>query len=126
MEQIARLLNKKNKVHTLYRIYEKPMAKKLLNAAMLFKDRMYTETAAMSDVNDVFAADILCHDYCCKAYFNKYQAKIAEIMKNLEMEDLVAASDDSFRARFLALQLDFRKSAHSPGADLGFRKRRGL
>ena len=46
------------------------MAQKLLNAAMLFTDRMYTETAATHDVND-----ILYYDYCCKAYFNKYQAK---------------------------------------------------
>ena len=91
------------------------MAQKLLNAAMLFKDQVYTETAAMCDVNDVFAADILYHDYCCKAYiyFNKYQAKIAEIMGNLEMEDSVVAKDDTFKARFLALNLDFSKSAHS-------------
>ena len=67
----------------------------------------------MCDVNNVFAADILYHDYCCKAYFNKYQAKIAEIMGNLEMEDSVAAKDDTFKARFLALNLDFSKSAHS-------------
>ena len=104
---------KQKKIHTLYRVCEKPMAQKLLNAAMLFKDQVYTETAAMSDVNDVFAADILYHDYCCKAYFNKYQAKIAEIMGNLEMEDSVAAKDDTFKARFLALNLDFSKSAHS-------------
>ena len=100
-------------VHTLYRICEKPMAQKLLNAAILFKDYVYTETAVMSGVDDVFAADILYHDYCCKAYFNKYQAKIAEIMKNLEIEDSVAAADDSFKARFLALQLDFGTSAYS-------------
>ena len=89
------------------------MAQKLLNAAMLFKDHAYTETAVMSGVDDVFAADILYHDYCCKAYFNKNQAKIAEIMKNLEMEDSVAAADDSFKARFLAIQLDFSTSAYS-------------
>ena len=104
---------KQKVVHTLYRICEKPIAQKLLNAAMLFKDHVYTETAVMSGVDDVFAADILYHDYCCKAYFNNYQAKIAEIMKNLEMEDSVAAADDSFRARFLALQLDFSTSAYS-------------
>ena len=67
VEQIARLSSKK-KIHTLYRVCEKPMAQKLLNAAMLFKDQVYTETAAMCDVNDVFAADILFHDYCCKDY----------------------------------------------------------
>jgi len=89
------------------------MAQKLLNVAMLFKDRVYTETATMHDVNDIFADDILYHDYCCKAYFNKYQAKIAEIMGNLEMEDSVAVEDDSFKARFLALNLDFSKSAYS-------------
>jgi len=55
----------------------------------------------------------LYHDYCCKAYFNKYQAKIAEIMKNLVMEDSVAAKDDSFKARFLDLQLNFSASAYS-------------
>ena len=59
---------KQKKIHTLYRVCEKPMAQKLLNAAMLFKDQVYTETAAMCDVNDVLAADILYHDYCCKAY----------------------------------------------------------
>ena len=52
VEQIARLSSKK--IHTLYRVCEKPMAQKLLNAAMLFKDRVYTETAAMHDINDVF------------------------------------------------------------------------
>ena len=100
-------------VHTLYRISEKPMAQKLLNVAMLFKDRVYTETAAMRDVGDVFAADILYDDHCCKSYFNKYHAKIEEIMNNLEKEDSVTAADDSFKARFLALGLDFSRSAHS-------------
>ena len=104
---------KLKKIHTLYRVCEKPMAQKLLNAAMLFKDRVHTEIATMHDVTDVFAADILYHDYCCKAYFNKYQAKIAEIMGNLEMEHSVAVEDDSFKARFLALNLDFSKSAYS-------------
>ncbi len=36
----------------------------------------------------------------------KYQARIEEIMKNLEMEDSVTAAEDSFKARFLALELD--------------------
>ncbi len=34
-------------------------------------------------------------------------------MKNLEMEDSVTAADDSFKARFLALELDFSRSAYS-------------
>ena len=61
----------------------------------------------------IFAADIFYHDYCCKAYFNKYQAKIAEIMGNLEIESTLAAKDDTLKARFLALNLDLSKSAHS-------------
>ena len=89
------------------------MAQKLLNAAMLFKDHVYTVTAAMCEVDDVFAADIRYYDHCCKDYFNKYNAKIEEILKNLEMEDSVTARDDSFKARFLALGLDFRRTAHS-------------
>ena len=101
------------KIHTLYRICEKPMAQKLLNAAMLFKDHVYTETAALCEVEDVFAADIRYHAHCCKGYFNRYQAKIEEILKNLDMEDSVTAGDASFKARFLALGLDFNTSAHS-------------
>ena len=89
------------------------MAQKLLNAAMLFKDHVYTETAALCEVEDVFAADIRYHAHCCKGYFNRYQAKIEEILKNLEMEDSVTAGDASFKARFLALGLDFNTSAHS-------------
>lgn len=50
---------KQKKIHKLFRIREKTMARKQLNAAMLFKDHVYTETAAMRDVDDVFAADIL-------------------------------------------------------------------
>jgi hypothetical protein len=101
------------KIHTLYRICEKPMAQKLLNAVMLFKDHVYTETAALCEVEDVFAADIRYHAHCCKGYFNRYQAKIEEILKNLEMEDSVTAGDASFKARFLALGPDFNTSAHS-------------
>jgi len=79
---------------------------------MLFKQQVYTETASMNDVKDVFAGDILYHNYCCKAYFNHYQDKIAKIMGNLDMEDSVAAKDDTFKARFLTLNLDFSKSTH--------------
>ena len=81
---------------------------------MLFKDQLHTETAVMNDANDVFTADIFYHDYCCKACFNKCQAKVvADIMRNLEMEESVAAKIDTFKARFLALNLDFSKKAHS-------------
>ena len=53
------------------------------------------------------------HDHCCKGYFNKYHAKIEEIINNLEKEDSVTAGDDSFKARFLAIGLDFSSLAHS-------------
>ena len=35
-----------------------------------------------------------------KPIFRKYHTKIEEIMNNLEMEDSVTATDDSFKARF--------------------------
>ena len=89
------------------------MAQKLLNAAKLFKDHVYTETATICEINDVFAADIQYHDHCHKGYFNKYQVKIDEILENLEMEDLVTTGEESLKARFLALGLDFSRSAYS-------------
>ena len=101
-----RLTVKRKTIHTLYRICEKPMAQKLLNAAMLFKDRVYTETAAMCNVSDVFAIIIT---IAVKPIF----VNIKEIMNNLEMEDSVAVRDDSLKASFLALELDFSRSAHS-------------
>ena len=74
---------------------------------------MSIETAAMHDVGEVFAADILHHDHCCKGYFNKYHAKIGKIMNNLEKEDSFTAGGISFKARFLTFWLDFSSSAHS-------------
>ncbi len=54
-----RITVRQKTIHTLYKVSEKPMAQKLLNAGVLFRDHVYTETAAMCDVGDVFAADIL-------------------------------------------------------------------
>lgn len=104
---------KQKTIHILYRICEKAMTQKLLNAAKLLKDHMYNITVVMCGVGNVFAVDIQYHDHSCKGYFNKYHTKIEEIMKNLEMEDSETAGDDSLNARFLALGLDFIKSAHS-------------
>ena len=70
---------------------------------------MYTQTAAMSDAGDVFAADILYHVHCCNGYFNKYHAKIEEVMGNLDMEDSILAEDSSLKVKFL----DFSKTAYS-------------
>jgi hypothetical protein len=74
---------------------------------------VYTDTAIMQEIDDVFAADIRYHDYCCKDYFNKYNAKIDEILRNREKEDYLTAEDESFKAKFLSLGLDFSRSAHS-------------
>ena len=37
---------------------------------------------------------------------NKYHAKFEEIMRNLEIEDSVSATNDSLKDKFLALNLD--------------------
>ncbi|KAI4823606.1 hypothetical protein KUCAC02_012184 [Chaenocephalus aceratus] len=47
---------KQKKIHTLFRICERPMTQKLLHVAMLFKVHAYTETAAMCKLDDVFAS----------------------------------------------------------------------
>ena len=107
--QIPRRFDKK--IHKLCRICEKTSAQKLLNASKLFQDHVYTNIAAMQEINDVFAADIQYHVHCYREYFNKYNVKIEEILKNLEMEDYLTAGDDSFKAKFLALGLDFSRSA---------------
>ena len=104
---------KQQKVHKLLRICENQIAQKLLNAAKLFQDRVYTETAAMCGPEDVFAADIYYHSHCCKEYFNKYNLKIVEIMKSLEAEESVAAGNERLKERFLALGLDFQNTAYS-------------
>ncbi|CAB3982221.1 Hypothetical predicted protein [Paramuricea clavata] len=70
---------KQQKVHNLLRICEKQIAQKLLNAAKLLQDHVYTETAVMCGTEDVFAVDIYYHSYCCKDYVNKYNLKIAEL-----------------------------------------------
>jgi hypothetical protein len=88
---------KQQKVHKLLRICEKQITQKLLNAAKLLQDRVYTETTAMCGPEDVFAADIYYHSYCCKEYFNKYNLKIVEIMKSLEAEESAAGKISGIR-----------------------------
>ena len=101
------------KQQKVLRICEKQIAQKLLNAAKLLQDRVYTETAAMCGPEDVFAADIYSHSYCCKEYFNKYNLKNVEIMKSQEAEESMAAGDEILKERFLALELDFQNTAYS-------------
>jgi len=74
---------------------------------------VFTKTATMSDVGDIFAADNQYHDRCCKSYMNKYHVTIEEIMANIEIEDLVSATNSSLREKIFALDLDFSKSAYS-------------
>jgi len=62
----------------LLRICEKPIAQKLLNVALLFKDHVYPQTVVMCEVYDVFAADMQYHDPFRKDCFNKYIAKIED------------------------------------------------
>ena len=100
--QTGQQLNEKQFTHCT-ELVKKPWHKNYLMSPCFFKDHVYTETAAMHDIGDVFAADILYHDHCCKGYFNKYHAKIEEIMNNLEKEDSLTAGDDSFKARFLGI-----------------------
>ena len=72
---------------------------------MLFKDQVFTKTGTMSDVGDIFTADIQYHDHCCKSFMNKYHATIEEIMANLELEDLVSATNSSLKKNFWPLTL---------------------
>ena len=104
---------KQEKVHKLLRVCEKQRAQKLLNAARLFQDRVHLETGAMEGPDDVFAADIFYHKYCCRDYFNKYDAKVEEILQHLEKEDTITAEDESLRTAFSTLELDFETTAYS-------------
>ena len=67
----------------------------------------------MCDPEDVFVADIYNHSYCCKEYFNKYNLKIAEIMKSLEAKESVAVGNKSLNERFLGLGPYFQNTVYS-------------
>ncbi len=74
------------------------MAQKLLNAAKLLQDRVYILTVSMCGPEDVLAAEFQYHNCCCKEYFNTYNAKIEDILKNAEKEHCVSAEDESLKA----------------------------
>ena len=67
----------------------------------------------MCDPEDVFVADIYNHSYCCKEYFNKYNLKIAEVMKSLEAKESLAVGNEYLKERFLGLGLYFPKTVYS-------------
>ncbi len=104
---------KQRKVHKLLRVSEKSMAQKLLNASKLLKDRVYIQTVSMCGPEDVLAAEFQYHSCCCKEYFNTCNAKIEDILKNVEKEHCVSAEDESLKAQFLSLGLDFKSTAYS-------------
>ena len=104
---------KQQKIHKLLRVCEKYRAQKLLNTARLFQDRAHRETGEMDGPDDVFAADIFYHKYCCRDYFNRYDAKVEEILQHLDKEDTITAEDESLRTAFSTLELDFETTAYS-------------
>ena len=89
------------------------MAQKLLNAAKLLKDHVYIQTVSMCGPVDVLAAEFEYHTCCCKEYFSTYNFKIEEILKDVEQEHCVSASNESLKAQFLSLRLDFNSKAYS-------------
>ena len=68
----------------MYRICEVNRAQKLLNAAELLQDSVFTRLSTCYDsgVGAVFAADIEYHDNCMRRYLIDYDQKIESIMEN--------------------------------------------
>lgn len=95
---------KQKKIHKLFRICEKPMAQKLLNAAMLFKNHVYTETAKMCEVDDNFAAYILYHDHCCKDYFNIYNTACAKFIDDWLRNRSISIHSTISKIKFASLK----------------------
>ena len=73
----------------LYRLCEEFGAQKLLNAAELKQDSVFTRLAIYYDVamKALFAADVKYHGNCLRKYIREYDRKIASIINNLDKED---------------------------------------
>ena len=77
------------RIHKRFRLCEQYSAQKLLNAAELNRDEVYTRIIFCYEggTEDVFANDIHYHNKCLRKYFKRYDSKIDLIMENLDKED---------------------------------------
>ena len=79
---------KQNGVYIKYRISEKDRAKKFLNATLHFQDDVYTRTSDLEDESSIFGADLFCHKYCIRSYFNKYSSAVSKNSKPPETNSI--------------------------------------
>lgn len=83
-----------------YRVCTVLRARKLINAASLFQDEVHARLSLYPDENAIFAADILAHNHCLKAYIKKYDDYIKTIFANLDLESDAALSADTVKQAF--------------------------
>ncbi|KAF3832797.1 hypothetical protein F7725_026462, partial [Dissostichus mawsoni] len=101
------------KIHKTYRICEKPIAQKMLNAANLFKDRVYNETAAMCDVSTQ-------SDF----YQRQAQKGSAEIVSNRAVKQLIIQLYGSGVPFDQALEQCYNRPAKVSGGIIGVTRKK--
>ena len=104
-------------VHKLFRLCEAYSAQKLINAADLNKDDIYTRIIFCYSSDDpkkaIFARDTYYHNSCLRKYFRAYDRRIQEIMENLGKEDESRKDNLLKTFRSVMSTLDLTNNAYS-------------
>ena len=102
-------------VHDKSRISTDMLARKLINAARLFKDKVFDKICTLEDESAVFAADLEYHSICMRKYIKFYEDHVKIVLHNLEIEESISSSDSDVIEAFnnVMERVDINSQAHS-------------
>ena len=102
-------------VHDKSRISTDMLARKLINAARLFKDKVFDKICTLEDESAVFAADLEYHRVRMRKYVKSYEDHVKIVIHNLEVEESISSSDCDVIEAFnnVMERVDINSQAHS-------------
>ena len=92
-----------------FRICEVNRAKLFLEARKFNLDDVYTRTSTLESVEDVFAADIMCHKNC----INNYLVKYSRVVSNEESYKETTCDEQTFAFSSMISKLELERKGYS-------------
>ena len=100
-----------------FRICEEDRAERFLNAALFFKDKVYTRICDLEDVQRIFGADLQCHKDCIKLYLLQHERAIQD-GQNSERLSSRSERERVFKSIMVRIEQQLKNGIGYPLSDL--------
>ena len=91
--------------------------REFLNAALFFKDKVYTRICDLEDVQRIFGADLQCHKDCIKLYLLRYERAIQD-GQNSERLSSRSERERVFKSIMVRIEQQLKNGIGYPLSDL--------